>query len=63
MDLIDSAVKSLRSLANERRERYPGIDLFFFSFFSLFPSLLFVLSLCFYLFIYFNNGSDIFSFA
>jgi hypothetical protein len=30
----------------------PGIDLFFFSFFSLFPSLLFVLSLCFYLFIY-----------
>lgn len=34
MDLIDSAVKSLRSLANERRERY--LELIFIFLFSSF---------------------------
>jgi hypothetical protein len=36
MDLIDSAVKSLRSLANERRDRYLELIFFSFPFFHFF---------------------------
>ena len=32
MDLVDSTVKSLRSLANERRERYMEIIIYLFIF-------------------------------
>ena len=32
MDLVDSTVKSLRSLANERRERYMEIVIYLFIF-------------------------------
>ena len=41
MDLIDSAVKSLRSLANERRERYLELIFYFY-----FPFFIFFLAFC-----------------
>jgi len=52
MDLVDTAVKSLRSLANERRERYmESILKKNSSSFVFLDQLLFVLSLLFFIFI------------
>ena len=51
MDLVDTAVKSLRSLANERRERYmESILKKNSSSFVFLDQLLFVLSLLFFYF-------------
>ena len=49
MDLVDSTVKSLRSLANERRERYMEIIIIIFLKKQIFPCLLifyFCISFC-----------------